>query len=182
MLFAFLAVAATPITPVSKEVCKVGRVALRDLPLLESNNVLDTYYDGATSDESDLLEMCPQLRRDIPARFPIADDQARARTSVHVPVPGAPVRGTFIYRIAVPEFSEDLSKATVHFIYSCSGLCSGTTDAHYVRTPAGWVKREDFSQCQSLSNISVRRLCALVSIVQAHSALSQNRPFRSPAG
>lgn len=56
-------------------------------------------------------------------------------------MPGPALRGVYIYQIDIPEISDDMSRAIVHFNYSCSGLCGGMTDARYVRTPAGW-KRE----------------------------------------
>jgi len=140
LVFASLS-AAAPSAAASKAICAVGRVALRDLAIIEKNEGVETYYEIGGPDHRDLLEACPKLRRNLPARFPLADDQARARASVHVPVPGLPLRGVFIYQIDVPELSDNPAKAIVHFNYRCSGLCGGTTDAHYVWTPKGW-KRE----------------------------------------
>jgi len=133
--------ATVPSANVSRSVCDVGRVALRDLANIEKNEGVETYYDIGAQGHTDLLEVCPKLRTELPARFPLADNRARERANVHVPVPGPPVRGVFIHQIDVPEISADQTRAVVHFNYICSGLCGGTTDAHYVRTSAGW-KRE----------------------------------------
>lgn len=140
LLIGFLS-AAAPGMATPQAVCEVGRLALRDLAVMQQDRGVDTYYEIGGSDHRDLLDACPALRRDLPVRFPLADDQARARASVHVPVPGPALRGVFIYQIDVPELSGDGTRAIVHFNYRCSGLCGGTTDAHYVRTPTGW-KRE----------------------------------------
>jgi len=138
ILFALLT-AAAPAAATSKAICEVGRVALRDLAVIEKNPRIETYYEaGGPDHHRDLLDACPNLRRDLPASFPLADAQARARANVHVPVPGPALRGVFIYQIDVPELSDDQSKAIVHFNYQCSGLCGGMTDAHYVRTKQGW--------------------------------------------
>ena len=138
LLFALLS-AAAPDAATSKAICQVGRVALHDLAAIEKNPGVETYYEaGGPDHHRDLLDVCPNLRRDLPASFPMADDQARARANVHVPVPGPALRGVFIYQIDVPELSDDQTKATVHFNYQCSGLCGGMTDAHYVRSKQGW--------------------------------------------
>lgn len=142
VLFGLLS-AAAPSAAASQAVCEVGRVALRDLTVVEINRGVETYYEIGASGHRDLLEACPKLRSELPAAFPLADEQARARASVHVPVPG-PLRGVFIYQIDVPELSEDRTKAIVHFNYQCSGLCGGTTDAHYVRSPTGWKRDGGF--------------------------------------
>jgi len=146
MIFLFgLLSAAAPAAATSKAICEVGRVALRDLAVIEINRGVETYYEvGGPDHHRDLLDACPTLRRNLPASFPMADDQARARANVHVPVPGPPLRGVFIYQIDVPELSDDQTKATVHFNYQCSGLCGGMTDAHYVRTKQGWRREGGF--------------------------------------
>lgn len=137
-LFALLSSAA-PAAATSKAICEVGRLALRDLAVIEKNAGVETYYQAGGPDlHRDLLDACPNLRSALPKNFPLADDKARARASVHVPVPGPALRGVFIYQIDVPELSDDQTKATVHFYYECSGLCGGMTDAHYVRTKQGW--------------------------------------------
>lgn len=133
--------AATPTAATSRTVCEIGRVALSDLAIIEKNKGVETYYEIGGQEHTDLLEICPELRTKLPVRFPLADDGVRARANVHVPVPGPPVRSVFIYQIDMPEISADQTKAVVHFNYRCSGLCGGTTDAHYVRTSTGW-KRE----------------------------------------
>ena len=133
--------AAAPSEVMSRTVCEVGRLALRDLAIIEKNKGVETYYEIGGEGHTDLLEACPKLRTKLPARFPFSDDRARARANVHVPVPGPPLRGVVIYQIDVPEISADRTKAVVHFSYRCSGLCGGTTDAHYARTSTGW-KRE----------------------------------------
>lgn len=143
LLFGLIS-AATPSTAAPKAICEVGRVALRDLAVVEINRGVETYYEIGASGHHDLLEACPQLRSKLPATFPLADAQARARASAHVPVPGPPLRGFFLYQIDVPELSDDQTKAVVHFNYQCSGLCGGMTDAHYVRTPNGWKRDGGF--------------------------------------
>ena len=137
LFFALLSATASD-AATSKAICEVGRLALRDLAVIEKNPGVETYYQVGGPDHRDLLDACPNLRSALPGNFPLADDKARARASVHVPVPGPALRGVFIYQIDVPELSDDQTKAIVHFNYECSGLCGGMTDAHYVRTKQGW--------------------------------------------
>ena len=143
LFFALLSATASD-TATSKAICEVGRLALRDLAVIEKNPGVETYYQVGRPGHRDLLDACPNLRSALPTNFPLADDKARARASVHVPVPGPALRGVFIYQIDVPELSDDQTKAIVHFNYECSGLCGGTTDAHYVRTKQGWQRDGGF--------------------------------------
>ena len=143
LFLALLSVTASGATT-SKAICEVGRLALRDLAVIEKNPGVETYYQVGRPGHRDLLDACPNLRSALPTNFPLADDKARARASVHVPVPGPSLRGVFIYQIDVPELSDDQTKAIVHFNYECSGLCGGMTDAHYVRTKQGWQRDGGF--------------------------------------
>lgn len=139
-LFDLVAAAVAQSSTVPAAVCDVGRAALRDLPSIETDKNVETYYAGVDAEHRDVLEVCPQLRSALPARFPLADDNARARASVHVPAPGMAARGTFIYAVGVPELGDDRKTAIVRFDYSCSGLCGGTLVARYVKTANGWKK------------------------------------------
>jgi len=143
LLFGLLSSIA-PAQATSSTICELGRIVLRDLAVIEKNPGVETYYQVGSPGHRDLLDACPNLRSALPTNFPLADDKARARASVHVPVPGPALRGVFIYQIDVPELSDDQTNAIVHFNYECSGLCGGTTDAHYVRTKQGWQRDGGF--------------------------------------
>jgi hypothetical protein len=150
-LIAGLMVASiAPNTAMSAAICDVGGVALRDLPTINHNPGFDTYYGELDRDRHGLLEACPKLRRKIPAGYLLADDDARARASIHVPVPGKTIRSAFIYTISLPQISADLKTATVEMGYSCTGLCGGSFVAHYSRTAKGW-RREGAIHMTSVS-------------------------------
>jgi hypothetical protein len=74
LLAVLIAAAETPNTAMAIAVCDVGRMALRDIPLINNNRTFDAYYDDADP----LLAMCPKLRDEIPAGYPLADGDARA--------------------------------------------------------------------------------------------------------
>lgn len=137
---ALMAAALAPREAAPVMICEVGRIALRDLPLANRNRGYDSYY-GASSSHKDLLAVCPKLRREVPAGYPMADDDARARAAVHVPLPTNNPRPAFIYTIDIPQISDDLKTAVVRFEYSCTGLCGGILEARYVRTHKGWQRQ-----------------------------------------
>lgn len=145
-----MAAPIAPTTAMSVAICDVGSVALRDLPTINHNPGFDTYYGELDSDHHGLLESCPELRREIPAGYPPADDDARARASIHVPIPGKTIRSAFIYSVRLPQISADLKAATVEMRYTCTGLCGGSFVAHYIRTARGW-RREGPIQMTSVS-------------------------------
>ena len=121
------------------QVCQVGRVALQDLPAFNANRSYTSYYASPDSSRKDLLDVCPELRRLIPAGYPPADDEARKRASIHVPVPGqSNTPGTEIFSIDPPRIASNGKTALVTMRYDCSGLCGGYTEFRYVRTPTGW--------------------------------------------
>ncbi|WP_267397655.1 MULTISPECIES: hypothetical protein [unclassified Sphingomonas] len=135
------AAALVPAAATSSAVCDVGRVALRDLPKSDRNPDYDIYYAGAGRPREDLLATCPQLQSELPAGYPLADDDARKRASVGAPIPGHFTRPAFIYSIRIAVLSVDRKTATVFFDRSCTGLCGGRSEAHYVRTSKGWKRQ-----------------------------------------
>ncbi len=136
-----MAVAPAPSAAMSAAICEVGRAALHDLPPADKTGRSDTYYAGADAHHRDLLEVCPKLRSNLPADYPLANSDARNRAAIHAPIPGVNTRPAFIYAINVPEISDDLKSATVHMGYDCTGLCGGGFEAHYVRTAKGWQRQ-----------------------------------------
>ncbi len=123
------------------EVCQVGRVALQDLPAFNVNRNYASYYAASDTNRTDLLDVCPELRRLVPEGYPAADDEARARASDHVPIPfQRDLRAVEIFSIDPPLISSDGKTALVTMRYECSGLCGGYTEFQYVRTTAGWHK------------------------------------------
>ncbi|MBB5716641.1 hypothetical protein [Sphingomonas aerophila] len=112
------------------------------MPSINHNPGFDTYYGGVRPDRRDLLAACPELSADLPAGYPLADNEARARAKVGAPIPGKKVREAFIYFIDVPQVSADLRTAVVHMGYSCTGLCGADFEARYVRTAQGWRLQE----------------------------------------
>lgn len=130
--------ALPPSSSTSAAVCEAGRAALRDLPAANRDPNSDSYYSTAP-DRRDLLNECPKLRNELP--IPLADEDARARATIHVPSPVHNPRPAFIYRIDIPKLSDGLTTAVVRFEYSCTGLCGGIFEAHYVRTSKGWQRQ-----------------------------------------
>lgn len=141
MIASVLSLAMTAASPNSAElttVCKVGSLALRDLPRINGNKEFDSYYAAPEANHPDLLTICPKLKAKIPKGYPIADEDAKARAAVHAPVPDRHVREAFIYSVGIPVISSDMQSAVVQFAYSCTGLCGGQFVARYVRTAKGW--------------------------------------------
>ena len=139
LLMALAAGTSAPNHVTSKEVCQVGRVALQDLSAFNANRNYASYYVSPGSSRKDLLDVCPVLRQFVPRGYPFADSDARARASVHAPVPGQrnpPL--TEIFSIDPPSVSPDGKTALVTMRYECTGLCGGYTEFTYVRTSAGW--------------------------------------------
>lgn len=133
LISALVAAVAAP-SALSTAICDVGQLALKDLPEINHNNRFDAYFSSADP----LLMACPKLQSALPAGYPLADRDARARVSVHAPLPDQYTRPAFIYWISIPKISADLRKATVEMGYECTGLCGGSFVAHYVRTSKGW--------------------------------------------
>ncbi len=119
-------------------VCEVGSAAIADLPNINFDKASDAYYAAPDSNGRDLLTICPALKASLPKGYPVADEDARSRAAIHAPIFGRNVREAFIYSVGIPELSEDLKSATVHFSYSCTGLCGAELEARYVRGPKGW--------------------------------------------
>jgi hypothetical protein len=136
-----LAAAVAPTVATSAAICDVGRVAIRDLPMIDRSPDYDTYYAGVGRSREDLLEICPQLKSELPAGYPLADDEARKRASVGAPIPGHFTKPAFIYSINIAELSADGITAIVHFDRLCTGLCGGRSEGRYVRTSKGWQRR-----------------------------------------
>lgn len=130
--------AASPNSTKLAVICEIGSTALRDLPNINGNNEFDSYYAAPDPSRPDLLTLCPKLKAEIPKGYPIADDDARSRAAVHVPIPGQHVREAFIYSVDVPQISSDSESSVVHFVYSCTGMCGGQFEARYIRTSKGW--------------------------------------------
>ena len=115
--------------------CEVGRIALSDMPQINHNRSFDAYY----SDTDPLLRACPNLRRYVPAGYPLANEEAVKRASVHAPaLDQLYVRPSFVYSVGVPELSADLHEATVQMGYTCTWLCGATFVARYVRVARRW--------------------------------------------
>ncbi len=140
-LISLLAAALAPIAPTTEAICTVGRAALRDLPGIYNNYPADSYYAASDSNGRDLLNVCPKLKNELPIGYSEATDDAHKRANIHAPVPGYSPRPAYIYSINVPKFSADLKSATVHFEYTCTGLCGGAFEAHYALTQNGWQRR-----------------------------------------
>ena len=133
-----LAMSPTPDTMVTASVCDVGRLALRDLPLIDHNKVYARYYGNADLKSGDVIAACPNLRSEIPRGFPIANSIAIKRASVHVPVRGVSTPLTMIFEVGIPQISGDNRTATVEMGYACTGLCGSGFVANYVRGHDGW--------------------------------------------
>ncbi|MES3090700.1 hypothetical protein QTN93_09635 [Sphingomonas aerolata] len=130
--------AASPSSAQLTVVCKIGSIALRDLPSINHNKEFDSYYVAPDPSRPDLLTICPRLKDEIPQGYLIADDDARSRAAVHAPIPGQHIREAFIYSVGIPQIGSDVKSAVVHFAYSCTGLCGGELEARYIRTSKGW--------------------------------------------
>ena len=128
----------TSATMVTASVCDVGRLALRDLPVIDHNKGYARYYGNADLKSGDVIAACPTLRSEIPLGFPIANQMAIKRASIHVPIRGVNTPLTMIFEVGVPEISGDNRTATVEMGYACTGLCGSGFVAHYVRGPDGW--------------------------------------------
>ncbi|WP_380786339.1 hypothetical protein [Sphingomonas sp. R86521] len=133
-----LAAAAPPSAAPSAALCDVGRAALRDLPMVNQNPKSDSYYAGLGRSREDILEVCPTLRNEVPAGYPLADADALRRAHVGAPIPGESTKSAFIYTISVTKISADGKTATVHFDCMCTGLCGSRSEGRYGRTPKGW--------------------------------------------
>lgn len=133
-----IAAAAPPSAATSAALCDVGRAALRDLPMVNYNPRYDTYYAGVGRSREDILEACPKLQSELPAGYPLADDDALKRAHVGAPIPGIFTKPAFIYAISVAKISADGKTAIVHFDCTCSGLCGSRSEGRYGRTPKGW--------------------------------------------
>jgi len=140
LIAALMAASVAPREATPVMICEVGRIALRDLPPANRNRGYDSYY-GVSSNDKDLLAVCPKLRSQVPTGYPMADDDARARAEIHVPLPTNNPRPAFIYTIDIPQISDDLKTAVVRFEYSCTGLCGGIFEASYVRAHKGWQRQ-----------------------------------------
>ena len=139
LLMALAAIANAPDQRNSNEVCQVGRVALQDLPAFNANRSYASYYANPDGERKDLLDVCPALRGLVPKGYPFADNEARTRANIHVPVPGQSIAPAVqIFSIDPPRLSPDEKTAVVTMRYECSGLCGGYTEFRYVRTAAGW--------------------------------------------
>jgi hypothetical protein len=137
-----IAAVLTPNAATSATICEVGRLALRDLPTINTNRTFDAYYAGVDTTHQDLLEVCPELTNDVPEGYPLADADARSRASVHAPpLSGQRIREAFIYSINIPQVSADSKTAIVQMGYSCTGLCGAGFEAVYVRTNQGWKRQ-----------------------------------------
>ena len=148
LLVALSAVSAAPNQAASVETCRVGRAALEDLPAFNVNRNYASYYASPDTNRTDLLDVCPKLRRAVPAGYPFADDEARAR--VHGPIPGQNTPPyTMIFAIDPPRVSADGKSAIVTMRYECSGLCGGYTDFRYTRDRKGW--RQEKAEVQVVS-------------------------------
>lgn len=133
-----LTTSPTANTKVTAAVCDIGRLALRDLPAIDHNRGYARYYGNADLKSGDLIAACPALRAEIPQAFPLADDLAIDRASVHGPAQGQITPLTMVFEIGTPEISADLKTATVEMGYICTGLCGAGFVAHYVNGPGGW--------------------------------------------
>lgn len=127
----------------SAAIYDVGRVALRDLPTINQNRDYKTYYAGVDTDHHDLLEVCPKLERELPAGYSLADNEARARASVHDFIAARTTPLTLLSSIKMPRISANLKTATVEMGYSCTGLCGASFIAHYTLTSEGWCRQGD---------------------------------------
>lgn len=113
-------------------VCDVGRLALRDLPVIDHNKGYARYYGNADLKSGDVIAACPKLRSEIPRGFPIANPIAIKRANVHVPIRGVSTPLTMIFEVGIPQTSDDNRTATVEMGYACTGLCGSGFVAHYV--------------------------------------------------
>lgn len=136
LLISFIAALAPPSG--STRVCDVGRATLRDLPPPSFNPADATYYVDADPNHPGLMAACPDLRKELPAGYSVADEAAWSRARVHAPVLGRCIAPTTIYLVGIPKVAADGRSATVEWGYECTGLCSGGFMSRYVRTPAGW--------------------------------------------
>ena len=150
MLIAAIASHAVP-PPRSIAICSVGRVALRDLPSINNNPKIPSYFGKLTPVHPNLLTICPKLRLAIPPGYPEADDDARNRASGVEPMLGeSPRPPAAIYSVSIRKFSADGRHATVLLGYSCTGLCGAAYVGIYVRTRRGW-RREGPLQILAVS-------------------------------
>lgn len=125
----------------SVPLCEVGRAALRDLPLINHNLNIPSYYGDFKPGQPNLLTRCPQLKHAIPDGYPPADDASRARANGAEQGIGEAYRPpAALYSVGIPELSADGRHATVSLGYSCTGLCGAAYIARYVRTRRGWVR------------------------------------------
>lgn len=88
LIAGLLAATSGPPPERSTTICDVGLVALRDLPSINQNVGSDTYYDGDSLYQRDILAVCPKLVANLPVGYPLADSDARARARVGFPKPG----------------------------------------------------------------------------------------------
>lgn len=138
-LFAVLSAASLiPTKDTKVAVCDVGRVALRDLPVIDGNANYARFYGDAHLRSGNLLTACPDLRRELPPGFPAANDAARTRANIHAPIRGQTIPLTIIFTIGVPVISADGKSATVEMGYTCTGLCGAGFTARYVLASDGW--------------------------------------------
>ncbi|MBP2276318.1 MULTISPECIES: hypothetical protein [Sphingomonas] len=142
-VFVLMAASVSSSAAKADAICEVGRVALQDLPSTNRERSADLYYAGHDAERTDVLEVCPKLVSEIPAGYPLADRDARARANMHVPIAGQAIKAAFIYSIEVPEIGADLKTATVRMDVSCTGLCGSGFEAHYIRTAKGWKRQGD---------------------------------------
>lgn len=134
LAFALLILQASDPNPV----CEVGKAAIGEF-LKPPSAGTDVFYGKTDLKEADLLDACPDLTAQLPSGYPIADDEARRRTSeLGFERLGKPAS---IVSIGVPKISADGQSATVDIGIVCGGLCGTGHQATYVRTPNGW-KRE----------------------------------------
>ncbi|MBN8808190.1 MAG: hypothetical protein J0I47_08130 [Sphingomonas sp.] len=138
LMLGLMNAAAAPQPATAKVVCEVGRAALRDTWPARVADAAKRDTTNYVDVEHRLFAACPMLRAEVPAGYTIADADAWARASVHVPVQGRQVDPAFIAWIDVPNVAADGKSATVQVGYDCTGLCGGGALFRYVRTPQGW--------------------------------------------
>jgi len=117
-----------------REACALGRLAIEDLRPV---------YAGATyvevdPERSELLKICPELRRYLPKGIVAADANVRSCPSGRVTATRCHGPHSGIYTIERPRAVAGPDHAAIEVWFQCGGACGRSYINFFVRTAQGW--------------------------------------------
>ena len=116
------------------DACELGRLAIEDLRPVHAGA---TYVEVAPK-RSELLKLCPELRRYLPKGIAAADVNARSCASGKVTAIRCHGVHSGVYLIDRPRTIAGPDHAAVEVWFQCGGACGRGYIIFFVRTAQGW--------------------------------------------